>query len=110
MHARFARCPLHQHLTFEKKNPKITNTQNALRLFNILQILLNCIPEPVIDSVTPNEGSLCGETRLLISGRGFSQDNINEGNQVQLVSGTTSYDCPVSKDGTTELKVMCYTP
>lgn len=68
------------------------------------------ISEPQVDSVTPTEGSLCGETRLLISGRGFSQDNINEGNQVQLVSGTTSYDCPVSKDGTTELKVMCYTP
>uniref|UniRef100_A0A8W8L0R5 SCP domain-containing protein n=1 Tax=Magallana gigas TaxID=29159 RepID=A0A8W8L0R5_MAGGI len=68
------------------------------------------VVEPQVDSITPTEGSLCGETRLLISGRGFSQDNINEGNQVQLVSGSTSYDCPVSKDGTTEVKVMCYTP
>jgi hypothetical protein len=75
-----------------------------------LIIATDIIPEPVIDSISPNEGSLCGETRILISGRGFSQDNINEGNQVQLVSGSTSYDCPVNKDGTTEVKVMCYTP
>uniref|UniRef100_K1QFR0 Fibrocystin-L n=1 Tax=Magallana gigas TaxID=29159 RepID=K1QFR0_MAGGI len=46
---------------------------------------------------------------MLISGTGFSQNKLSEGNQVQLVSLATSYDCPVSKDGTMESMIMCYT-
>ncbi|XP_061168814.1 fibrocystin-L-like [Saccostrea echinata] len=63
----------------------------------------------VVSRVTPNHGSLCGETRLLITGTGFSKDNINEGNKVRLVSSSMSYDCPVLKDGTTEEDITCYT-
>lgn len=60
-------------------------------------------------SISPPYGSLCGETRILISGTGFSQNKLSEGNQVQLVSLATSYDCQVSKDGTMETMIMCYT-
>lgn len=59
--------------------------------------------------MTPNHGSLCGETRILITGEGFSKDNINEGNKVRLVSSSMSYDCPVNKDGTTEEDILCFT-
>lgn len=60
-------------------------------------------------SIDPHYGSACGETRVLVSGIGFSQDKINEGNQVLLVSDVTSYDCTVNKDGTIETMIMCYT-
>lgn len=63
----------------------------------------------LVQSMTPNHGSLCGETRILITGEGFSKDNINEGNKVRLVSSSMSYDCPVNKDGTTEEDILCFT-
>ena len=63
----------------------------------------------LVQSMTPNQGSLCGETRILIRGEGFSKDNINEGNKVRLVSSSMSYDCPVNKDGTTEEDILCFT-
>lgn len=63
-----------------------------------------------VHGVTPNKGSLNGETRLTIDGKGFSEDQYNEGNEVKLVSSTAVYDCPVHKDGSTEVQIMCYTP
>ncbi|KAK3107766.1 hypothetical protein FSP39_021797 [Pinctada imbricata] len=63
-----------------------------------------------ITEIFPKDGSIAGETRLSITGSGFSQDTLNQGNEVQLVSDRAAYACPVHKDGTTEDMVMCYTP
>jgi len=53
---------------------------------------------------------LNGETRLTIDGSIFSTDQYSAGNIVKLVSSTAVYDCPVHKDGSTEVQIMCYTP
>lgn len=63
-----------------------------------------------VDGVTPSKGSLNGETRLTIDGSIFSTDQYSAGNTVKLVSSTAVYDCPVHKDGSTEVQIMCYTP
>ncbi|XP_062600839.1 fibrocystin-L-like [Saccostrea cucullata] len=64
---------------------------------------------PEVFSINPHFGSACGETRITISGKKFSLDKLNEGNKVELVSATTSYECLVNKDGTMEDSIMCYT-
>lgn len=85
-------------------------------LICILAFAKGCLGAAVSD-VQPRQGSLGGETRLTIYGSGFSanqfsqNDDPNTGNKVYLVSSSGSeYECPVHKDGTTEIQIMCYTP
>ncbi|KAK3107032.1 hypothetical protein FSP39_005622 [Pinctada imbricata] len=78
--------------------------------FHCWKTAFNTLRGTQITKIEPKQGSLSGETRLVIEGVGFSEDTYNEGNKVQLVSNERSYECNVNKDSTTEGIITCYTP
>ncbi|KAL3886657.1 hypothetical protein ACJMK2_026637 [Sinanodonta woodiana] len=73
--------------------------------------------EPTVTEVSPHYGSLNGETRITIYGKGFAANqfnfgdgNSNLGNKVSLVSDTAEFQCRVHIDGSLATQIMCYTP
>jgi len=68
-----------------------------------------------VSSINPTKGSLAGGTRLTLYGSGFARDQFNfldtpdVGNEVLLVTKTTTYICDIHKDGCTMEQLMCYT-
>ncbi|XP_045210443.2 fibrocystin-L-like isoform X2 [Mercenaria mercenaria] len=98
----------------ERARKKLTE---CLRSFVWILMFTNvCEGVGNVTSITPNYGSLNGETTLTIYGDfsadQFSQnDDPNVGNKVYFVSESDrEYQCPVFPDGCTETQLVCYTP
>ncbi|KAK3587658.1 hypothetical protein CHS0354_042441 [Potamilus streckersoni] len=92
-------------------------THRSFRILLMLSAWIGCAAEPTVTEVTPHYGSLNGETRLTIYGKGFAANqfnfgdgNSNLGNKVSLVSDTAEFECRVHIDGSLQTQIMCYTP
>ncbi|XP_061164553.1 fibrocystin-L-like [Saccostrea echinata] len=97
-------------MAYIKQRRKPIIIQSTILCVFLLQcIITRSASGPEVFSIDPHFGSACGETRITILGKSFSQNKMNEGNKVELVSATTSYECLVNKDGTMEDSIMCYT-
>nr|XP_039260770.1 fibrocystin-L-like [Styela clava] len=72
---------------------------------------------PKIFSITPNEGSYMGATRVYINGQGFSSSgNFNSaasqaklGNKAYFLSDFETVPCDVENDASHETMIVCYT-
>ncbi|XP_064639845.1 fibrocystin-L-like [Lineus longissimus] len=88
-----------------------THTAIAGLLVFLAFVTIDAI-DPYVTHIDPSQGSVNGETRITIYGDGFAADQFEDdlGNTVTLVSDLQSYDCPVHKDGSTEVQIQCYSP
>ena len=87
----------------QKKNTHFT-TQNIWYIFFIIAVRS-------VYKIQPNKAGANGGTKITIDGTGFSANNYESGNRVVFVSKslTRTYECAVSKDGTTEVQILCTT-